>query len=103
MTNRGAARRSTPHVQLQTNINNESYSEGETTWEENGELVRGINIIKQINAHIQSDDNDNEARIASLYRMLTMRDSEILSSVPEDEETNGNTSTRDALKASDAE
>ena len=25
---------------------NESYSEGETTWEENGELVRGINIIE---------------------------------------------------------
>ena len=31
---------------------NESYSEGETTWEENGELVRGINIIEQINAHM---------------------------------------------------
>ena len=30
----------------------ESYSEGETTWEENGELVRGINIIEHINAHM---------------------------------------------------
>ena len=58
---------------------NQSYSEGETTWEENGELVRGINIIEQINAHMQTDDNDNEARTASLYRMLTMHDSEILS------------------------
>ena len=50
-----------------------------TTWEKNRELVLGINIIEQINAHIQTDDNDNEARIASLYRMLTGHDSEILS------------------------
>ena len=80
----------------------ETYSEGETTWEENGELVRGINIIEQINSHMQSDDNDNEARIASQYHMLTMHDSEVLS-VPEDDENNENISTRDALRAPDAE
>jgi hypothetical protein len=78
---------------------NESYSEGKTTWEENGELVRGINIIEQINAHMQTDDNDNEARIVSIYHMLTMHDPEILS-VPEDDEKNEN---RDALKAPDEE
>jgi hypothetical protein len=50
---------------------NESYSEGETIWKENGELVRGINIIEQIiNAHMKTDDNDNEARIVSIYHML---------------------------------
>ena len=53
---------------------NESYSEGETIWEENGELVGGINIIEQNNAHMQTDDNDNEARIVSIYHMLTMHD-----------------------------
>ncbi len=81
---------------------NESYSEGETTWEESGELVRGINIIKQINVHMQTDDNDNEARIVSIYHMLAMHDPKILS-VPEDDENNGNISTRDALKAPEAE
>ena len=81
---------------------NESYSEGETTWEKNGELVRGINIIEQINAHMQTDDNDNEARIVSIYHMLTMHDPEILS-VPEDDENSENISTRDAFKAPDAE
>ena len=48
------------------------------------------------------NDNDNEARIASIYHMLTMHDPEILS-VPEDDENNENISTRDALKAPDAE
>jgi hypothetical protein len=57
---------------------NESYSEGVTTWEENGKVVRGINIIEQINAHMQTDDNDNEARIVLIYypyprMMKTMR------------------------------
>ena len=61
-----------------------------TTWEKNRELVLGINIIEQINAHIQTDDNDNEACILSIYHMLTMHDPE-------------NISTRDALKAPDAE
>ena len=60
-----------PHVQPQMNATvvyiNESYSEGEITWEENGELVRGINIIEEINAHMQTDDHDNEARIVSIY------------------------------------
>jgi hypothetical protein len=79
----------------------ETYSEGETIYEENGELVRGINVIEQINAHMQSDDNDNEARIANQYHMLTMHDPEVLT-VPE-EENNENISTRDALKAPDAE
>jgi hypothetical protein len=76
-----------------------SYSEGITTWEENGELVRGINIFEQINAHMQTDDNDNEARIVSIYHMLTMHEPEILS-VPEDDENNENIST---LKAPNAE
>ena len=78
----------------------ESYSKGETVWEENGELVRGINVLEQLNAHMETDDNDNEARIASQYRMLTMHDPEILS-VPEADDEN--ISTRDALKAPDAE
>ena len=43
----------------------ESYSEGESVWEENGELVRGVNVLEQLNAHMETDDNDNEARIAS--------------------------------------
>ena len=46
----------------QSSYINESYSDGETTWEENGELVRGINIIEQVNAHTQTDDNDNVTR-----------------------------------------
>ena len=67
---------------------NESYSEGETTWEENGELVRGINIIEQINAQMQTDDHDNEARIVSIYHMLlTMHDPEMLS-IPDDDGNN---------------
>ena len=79
----------------------ESYREGETVWEENGELVRGINVLEQLNAHMKTDDNDNETRIASQYRMLTMHDPEILS-VPEADDDE-NISTRDALKAPDAE
>ena len=51
---------------------------------------------------MQTDDNDNEARIVSIYHMLTMHDPEILS-VPEDDENNENISTRDTLKAPDAE
>jgi hypothetical protein len=55
----GACRMSSrKRMRLQPYIN-EYYSEGETTWEKNGELVLGINIIEQINAHIQTDDNDN--------------------------------------------
>jgi hypothetical protein len=50
---------------------------------------------------MQTDDNDNEARIVSIYHMLTMH-MQILS-VPEDDENNENKSTRDALKAPDAE
>ena len=34
---------------------------------------------------MQTDDNDKEARIVSIYHMLTMHDPEILS-VPEDDE-----------------
>ena len=51
---------------------------------------------------MQTDDNDNEARVVSIYHMLTMHDLEILS-VPEDDENNEKISTRDALKAPDAE
>ena len=66
-------------------------------WEENGELVRGINVLEQLSAHMETDDNDNEARIASQYRILTMHDPE----VPEADDEN--ISTRDALRAPDAE
>ena len=58
-------------------------------------------MIEQLNAHMETDDNDNEARIAPLYRILTMHDPEILLPVPEEYEEN--ISTRDALKTNDAE
>jgi hypothetical protein len=57
-------------------------------------------VLEQLNAHMETDDNDNEARIASQYRMLTMHDPEFLT-VPEADDEN--ISTRDALKAPDAE
>ena len=72
----------------------ESYDQGE-------DIVRGVNALQQLDSHLITDDNDNEARIASLYRMLTMHDPEILS-IPE-EADDENISTRDALKAPDAE
>ena len=52
---------------------------------------------------MQADDNDNDARIVSIYHMLTMHYPEILS-VPDDKdyEDNENMSTWDALKAPDA-
>ena len=96
----GARRTSTRERKRPATFIEESYQNGETVWEENGELVRGIHMIEQLNAHMETDDNDNEARIASLYRILTMHDPEILSVPEEDEE---NISTRDALKANDAE
>ena len=52
---------------------------------------------------MQTDDNDNEARIVSIYHMLIMHDPEILSVPTEDDENNENISTRDALKAPDVE
>ena len=57
-------------------------------------------MLEQLNAHMETDDNDNEARIASQYRMLTMHDPEFLTIPEADDE---NISTRDALKAPDAE
>jgi hypothetical protein len=96
----GARRRSSRKRKRPANYIEESYQEGETVWEENGELVRGINMLEQLSAHMQTDDNDNEARIASLYRILTMHDPEILS-VPEADDEN--ISTRDALRAPDAD
>ncbi len=57
-------------------------------------------MLEQLNAHMESDDNDNEARIASQYRMLTMHDPEFLTIPEADDE---NISTRDALKTPDAE
>eukprot|EP01036_Dinobryon_divergens_P033490 gene33490-biopygen26512 len=85
-TDRGTARRRSQKtiISRAESYIEESYQEGETVWEENGELVRGINVLKQLSAHIETDDNDNdnEARIASQYRILTMHDPEILS-VPE--------------------
>ena len=44
-------------------------------------------MLEQLSAHMQIDDNDNEVRIASLYRILTMHDPEILS-VPEADDEN---------------
>jgi hypothetical protein len=96
----GAKRSSTRERTGPASFIEESYSEGESVWEENGELVRGVNVLEQLNAHMETDDNDNEARIASQYRMLTMHDPEFLT-VPEADDEN--ISTRDALKAPDAE
>ena len=48
---------------------------------------------------METDDNDNEARIASQYRMLTMHNPVFLTIPKADDE---NISTRDALKAPDA-
>ena len=96
----GARRQSTRERKRPASFIEESYQTGETVWEENGELVRGINVLQQLNAHMETDDNDNEARIASQYRILTMHDPEILS-VPEADDEN--ISTRDALRAPDAE
>ena len=43
---RDGARRTSSRKRMRTqSYINEPYSEGETTWEENGELVRGINIV----------------------------------------------------------
>ncbi len=97
----GARRSSTRECKRPASYIEESYSEDESVWEENGELVRGVNVLEQqLNAHMETDDNDNEARIASQYRMLTMHDPEFLT-VPEADDEN--ISTRDALKAPDAE
>jgi hypothetical protein len=96
----GARRSSTRERKRPASYIEESYSEGESVWEENGELVRGVNVLEQLNAHIETDNNDNEARIASQYRMLTMHDPEFLTIPDADDE---NISTRDALKAPDAE
>ena len=96
----GARRRSNRERKRPASFIEESYQEGETVWEDGGELVRGINVLQQLNAHMETDDNDNEARIASIYRILTMHDPEILSVPDADDE---NISTRDALKAPDAE
>ena len=57
-------------------------------------------MLEQLNAHMKTHDNDNEARIASQYRMLTMYDLEFLTIPEADDE---NISTRGALKAPDAE
>ena len=70
----GARRSSTRERKRPASYIEESYSEGESVCEENGELVRGVNVLEQLNAHMQTDDNDNESRIASQYRMLTMHD-----------------------------
>ncbi len=96
----GARRSSTRECKRPASYIEESYSEGESVWEENGELVRGVNVLEQLNAHMETDDNDNEARIASQYRMLTMHDLEFLTIPEADDET---ISTRGALKAPDAE
>ena len=96
----GARRSSTRERKRPASYIEESYSEGESVWEENGELVRGINVLEQLNAHMETDDNDNEARIASQYRMVTIHDPEFITIPEADDE---NISTRDALKAPDAE
>jgi hypothetical protein len=81
----GARRSSTRERKRPASYIEESYSEGESVLEENGELVRGVNVLEQlINAHMETDDNDNEARIASQYRMLTMHDPEFLTTKKND-------------------
>ncbi len=57
-------------------------------------------MLEQLNAHMETYDNDNEARIASQYRILTMHDPEFLTIPEADDE---NISTRDALKAPNAD
>jgi hypothetical protein len=75
----GTRRSSTRERKRPASYIEESYNEGESVWEENGELVRGVIVLEQlINAHMETDDNDNEARIASQYRMLTMHDPDAL-------------------------
>ena len=96
----GARRSSTRERKRPASYIEELYSEGESVWEENGELVRDVNVLEQLNAHMGTDDNDNDARIAPQYRMLTMHDPEFLTILEADDE---NISTRDALKAPDAE
>jgi hypothetical protein len=63
-------------------------------------LSEASNLLEQLNTHMETDDNDNEARIASQYRMLTMHDPEFLTIPEADDE---NISTRDTLKAPDTE
>jgi len=96
----GARRTSSRERKRPAYFIDESYEKGEAIWEENGEIVRGIHVLQQLDAHMVTDDNDNEARIASIYRMLTMHDPEVLSVPSGDDE---NISTREALKAPDAE
>ncbi len=91
----GARRSSTRERKRPASYIEESYSEGEFVWEENGELVTGVNVLEQLNTHMETDENDNEARIASQYRMLTMHDPEFLTIPEADDE---NISTRDALR-----
>ena len=57
-------------------------------------------MLEQLNAHMETDNNDNEAGITSQYHMLTMHDPEFLT-IPETDDEN--ISTRNALKAPDAE
>jgi hypothetical protein len=92
---RDGARRSSTRERKRP-ASEESYSEGESVWEENGELVRGVNVLEQLNTHMETDDNDNEARIASQYRMLTMHDPEFLNKVPEADDENISTRAPDA-------
>ena len=47
--------------------------------------MRGINVLEQLNAHMETNDNDIEAPIASQYRILTMHDPEILSVLEADD------------------
>ncbi len=61
----GARRSSTRKRKRPASYIEESYSEGDSVLEENGELVRGVNVLEQLNAHKETDDNDSEARIAS--------------------------------------
>ena len=52
--------------------------------------------VSTLTVHMETDNNDNKARIASLYRALTMHDPEKILSVPEEDEEN--ISTRDAIR-----
>ena len=54
-------------------------------------------MLEQLNAHMETDDNDNEARIASQYRMLTMHDPEFLV-IPEADDDSGCTQGSEQFK-----
>ena len=69
------------HIDSGSGSSSSSYQQGDTVWEEDGELARGINVLEHLNAHMETDDN------LELLCILTMHDPLILS-VPEADDEN---------------